>query len=145
MIFMRIVFVCHANICRSPMAEVIFKSLVNDVEVISAGLFTSPGEKASTNAVEICKYNNLDLTYHRSKRFHDLDIKEDDLILTLTTDIRDNIKDSFPDLEVYTIKEYAGEKEYLDIKDPVGGNLEVYETCFCEIKYYLEIIAGSLD
>ena len=108
---MRVIFVCHGNICRSPMAEVIFKSLVNDVEVISAGLFTSVGEKASTNAVKICEYYNLDLSNHRSKRFYDLDIKEDDLILTLTADIRDNIKKSSHDLEVYTIKEYACESE----------------------------------
>ena len=26
----RIMFVCHGNICRSPMAEFVFRKLVND-------------------------------------------------------------------------------------------------------------------
>jgi protein-tyrosine phosphatase len=41
----RILFVCHGNICRSPMAEFVMKELVrragrNDIEVASAALHT---------------------------------------------------------------------------------------------------------
>lgn len=35
----KICFVCHANYCRSPVAENIFKSLNKNVEVTSAGIF----------------------------------------------------------------------------------------------------------
>jgi len=52
-----------------------------------------------------------------------LKIEDDDLILTLTQDIRDSLKKSYPNLKIYTIKEYAGEEDYLDIKDSFGGDL----------------------
>ena len=142
---MRVIFVCHGNICRSPMAEAIFKSLTDNVEVLSAGLYALEGESASSNAIQVCGYNDLELRNHESKNFYDLDIRDDDLVLTLTFDIRDNIKQRYPDLEVYTVKEYAGEKEFLDIKDPYGEDVEVYEICFCEIKEYLENIVKMHD
>ena len=35
---MKILFVCHGSICRSPAAEMIFKSMNNEHEVISRAL-----------------------------------------------------------------------------------------------------------
>ena len=37
---MKILFVCHGSICRSPAAKMIFKSLTNEHEVISRALTT---------------------------------------------------------------------------------------------------------
>lgn len=140
---MKVVFVCYGNTCRSPMAEAIFKSLVSDIEVLSAGIGALEGDKAADNAIEICRLNNLDLSGHKAKNFRNLKIESDDLILTLTEGIRDTLKDSYPYMEIYTIKEYAGEKGYLDIKDPIGGDLLIYEMCFNEIKEYLEKIVET--
>ena len=142
---MKVIFVCSGNTCRSPMAEAIFKSLVNDVEVVSAGMSADNGQKAAENAIKVCEFNNLDLNNHKAQNIHDLKIEDDDLILTLTCDIRDSLRKEYPNIEIYTIKEYAGEKEYLDIKDPFGGDLLIYDMCFGEIKQYLEIIANKYD
>ena len=142
---MRVIFVCYGNTCRSPMAEAIFKSLVSDIEILSAGMSALDGQKAADNAIMICKFNNLDLNNHRAKNFQELNPKSNDLILTLSCDIRDSLRKSYPDLEIYTIKEYAGEKDYLDIKDPFGGDLLIYEMCFFEIKEYLKKIAKTFN
>lgn len=142
---MKVIFVCSGNTCRSPMAEAIFKSLVNDVEVLSAGMSANKGQKAAENAIQICGFNNLDLKDHKAQNIYDLKIEEDDLILTLTSDIRDSLRKAYPNIKIYTIKEYAGEEEYLDIKDPFGGDLLIYDMCFAEIKQYLEIIAEKND
>jgi protein-tyrosine phosphatase len=122
------------------MAEVIFASMVDDIEVLSAGISTLRGDKAAENAIKICEFNGLDLKNHESKNFDDLKIEDDDLILTLTCGIRDTLISEYPNLEIYTMKEYAGEDEYLDINDPIGGDLLIYNMCFQEINETLEEI-----
>lgn len=142
---MKVIFVCHANIYKSPIAEVIFKSLVNNVDVMSAGMYTLPGQKARPNAIKVCEMHNLDLSNHRSKKFYDLDIDESNLILALTCDIRDDIKEKYPNFNVYTVKEYAGEKKYLDMIEPYGESMMVYDKYFGEMKEYLEKIVEIHD
>lgn len=141
---MKVIFVCTGNTCRSPMAEVIFKDLVNGVEVTSAGTYASYGQKASPNAVRVCEKYGLDLTGHRSKNVGGLKIAEDDLILTASTSHKNDLSDFYPEVEIHTIKEYAKCKSP-DIADPIGGNCEKYENCFLEIKKALEKIVEIHD
>ena len=126
---MKVMFVCTGNICRSPMAEAIFRDLAGDVEVSSAGTFALDGEMASFNAIETCKNHGLDLSGHRSTPVEG-------------SDIGDYLKRSYPHLKIHTIREYAGYDD-LDIADPYGYNLNVYENCFLEIKEALEKICEA--
>lgn len=124
------------------MAEAIFKNLVKDAEVSSAGISTITGQKASFNAVAVCKEQGLDLSAHRSTNINDSNIDEMDLVLTATQNHSDVLKRLYPQLNIYTIKEYAGDNN-LDIADPYGGSLNDYEICFSEIKDALEKICES--
>ncbi len=135
-------FVCTGNICRSPMAEAIFKDLVKDAEVSSSGISALTGERASFNAIAVCKENGLELSDHRSTHIFDSDIEKMDLILTATDNHSYVLKKQYPQLNIYTIKEYAGDKN-LNIADPYGGSLHDYEVCFSEIKEALEKICES--
>jgi len=58
---LKILFVCEGNICRSPMAQVIFSNLCKRhkkrAEVKSAGTFTMPGfamTQSACDALEMC-------------------------------------------------------------------------------------------
>jgi protein-tyrosine phosphatase len=72
----RICFVCTGNICRSPMAEAVFKSLVRKgglsgaVAVISAGTGDwHVGEPSDDRTVAALRSHGLDGTTHRAKQF----------------------------------------------------------------------------
>ncbi len=72
----RICFVCTGNICRSPMAEALFKDLVRTaglegvVAVISAGTGDwHVGEPSDDRTVAALAARGLDGTHHRAKQF----------------------------------------------------------------------------
>ncbi len=85
----RILVVCTANICRSPMAERLLAEFLvrrapdSDVFVSSAGTHARPGDPAASGMQRIATSWGLDLDYHRSRRVtHDL-VAEQDLVLTM--------------------------------------------------------------
>jgi protein-tyrosine-phosphatase len=141
---MKVMFVCTANTCRSAMAEAIFKQMVGDkVDVYSSGIFAETGRSASKNSQEACKSHGIDLSNHTATNFRDSDIARMDLVLTATEYHKIKLRIYYPNLEIYTIREYAGEYPY-DIDDPVGGTLEGYNACFEEIYKTLEKVVVKL-
>ena len=42
----RILFVCHGNICRSPMAEFVMKRLAEEADIPAETLILIPGRRA---------------------------------------------------------------------------------------------------
>ena len=72
----RICFVCTGNICRSPMAEVVFKDLArmagleHSIAVISAGTGDwHVGEPADHRTVEALAEHGYDGSKHRARQF----------------------------------------------------------------------------
>jgi protein-tyrosine-phosphatase len=64
---MRVLFVCSGNICRSPMAEVIARASLPEIDFVSAGLAAMPGDAASAGAVAAVAEMGLDLRSHRAR------------------------------------------------------------------------------
>lgn len=141
---MKVMFVCSGNTCRSPMAEVIFRDMVSDVEVCSAGISAVSGQRASDEAIEVCADHGLDLSKHFSSRISKSKISKMDWVFTATLQHKKDLKGLYPDLKIKTIKECAGGYDDVDISDPIGGTKERYEACFLEIKEALEKIAEKL-
>ena len=64
---MNLVFVCTGNICRSPMAEGMFKKLLEEkgesgIDCSSAGLATFDGRPASDNAQAVALEYGVDIS-----------------------------------------------------------------------------------
>ena len=135
-------FVCTGNTCRSAMAEAIFKQMVDD-EVCSSGVMAITGDEPSMNTIDVCGAHGIDISYHRATYFKDSNISEMDLVLTFEQFQKEKLEIYYPDLEIYTIKEFIHEYP-LDINDPVGGDYEVYDSCFLEITRVLRKVESCL-
>ncbi|WP_405290775.1 hypothetical protein [Methanobrevibacter sp.] len=137
---MKIVFICSGNTSRSPMAEGIFRKMVKNADVSSAGFSTESGEKADEYACLVCRKHGIDLSDFKTTNISDVDFNSVDLVLTATVENREKIKKFYPDINAYTIRQYGGCNSNPDIKDPSDGGLGSYVVCYFEIKEALEKI-----
>ena len=82
----RMLFVCTANRCRSPMAEAIASDLLArrdvDAEVVSCGVMEG-GVAASSGAVRAMHRRGLDVSAHVSHRIDVETVDAADLVLTM--------------------------------------------------------------
>jgi len=94
-----IMFVCLGNICRSPLAEVIARQKISelnlDIEVASSGTIGyHEGNTACKLSIDIAKKNNIDLTNHKAQQFKEKHFNKYDLFIALD-------QSNFNDLEGY--------------------------------------------
>ena len=127
------------------MAEAIFNALNEDKNIISksAGISIVPNSIVSNHAAFILKMEyNIDILNRKAVQIEDDLIKEADLILTMTYPMNVFLQNEYNEYikKIFTLKEYCGETENLNICDPYGGDLNVYELCFEEIEKYIKIL-----
>lgn len=86
----RVVFVCTGNICRSPMAEVVFRAVAERAglseHVASSSAGTGDwhvGERADARTLAALERRGYDGTRHRARQFARRDFTDSDLILAL--------------------------------------------------------------
>jgi protein-tyrosine-phosphatase len=133
-----IMLVCMGNTCRSVMAEAMLRQALEgvmgddakNIRVISAGLSASCGDPASRHAQAAMGELGLDVSLHKARGITALALSEADLVLAMTTAIKDELLKDYAAIEpkLMTLTEFAGLTEELgpDIKDPFGYSLDVY-------------------
>ena len=129
-----VLFVCKANICRSPMAEALFRDIVKkqrqDADkwtILSAGTWYHNTHPADKFSVETMQNRGLDIKNHRSRNIAEMWLEDFDLILTMEKDQKEALQIEFPGIRrrIYLISEMIGST--MDIADPIGGMLEDFE------------------
>lgn len=122
----RILFVCHGNICRSPMAEFIFKDMVKKAglsdrfSISSAATSTEElGNGLYPNAARCLELHKVPYTRHSARQIRKSDYDEYDLIIGMDEENMYNLRRFFspdPEGKVSSLMSFAGSAR--SVSDP---------------------------
>ena len=126
-LLMKILFVCTGNTCRSPMAEGIFRKMMQDrgmeerVLCQSAGLSAVDGDPVSENAVAACREIGVDISGHTARRITGEELPVWDLYFPMSKTHGYILAQAGVPAERIYVPHY--------IEDPFGGDLDTYRRC----------------
>lgn len=130
---MNVLLVCSGNTCRSPLAAAILADKLAklpefaDASIQSAGVAAWDGTPASEGSYLVALERGLDLSGHRARMLTADQIRDADLILTMSEAQARRVAELGGEQKVYTLADYAGDPEgRRDIPDPMGGDVALY-------------------
>lgn len=124
--------VCTGNICRSPLAEGLFRRDMKGLDVDSAGIAAVVNGTMPEPAQAIAEREELDLADHAGQQLTGAILREHDLVLVMEDGQRQWIAERFPESRgrVFMMTHWRGGA---DIRDPYRHGRDVFESSYAEI------------
>lgn len=143
----KVLFVCHGNICRSPMAEFIMKKLVKDAgredefEIASAATSREElGNDIYPPAKSVLRSHGIPFHSRQARQISSADLSYYDHIFVMDSNNLRNLRRMFGEIpeNVRMLTSLAGELR--DVADPwYTGNFEVtYNDIVSALRAYLQ-------
>ena len=117
---MKVLFVCYANLCRSPLAETISGALFpGRIEAESAGVVPAPGGPFEEMLDVAKRFYNRNLAAHRPRHILEADPAKFDYIIALDSNVF---------IRLTRMPEIPHDKLFgWEIQDPAGYGVTTYE------------------
>lgn len=144
----RVLFVCTGNICRSPMAEAVFRHLVNEAGLSDRFVIASAGtgnwhvgQRPHPGTLEILARHAIDPGNKRARLLTRADFEKFDYIIAMDDENVADIESLFH-RHVPRLLEFARSQETLNVPDPYySGDFDtVYRLVQAGSKSLLETI-----
>lgn len=144
----RILFVCHGNICRSPMAEYVFKYLLARHDIGDAFLIDSAatsteelGNPVHSGTRRVLEDNGIPCGEHRARQISKREAHDWDVIVVMdSANVRNARRILGADAPIHKLLEFAGSNR--DVADPwYTGD---FETTFNDVMDGCEGLLGWL-
>jgi protein-tyrosine phosphatase len=141
----KILFVCTADICRSPMAEAIFNALAKDRNLPfwaeSAGTAALEGRPIAPNAVVALEEVGIYPEVHCARQVSEAMIEDSELVLVMSARHAAALYRLYGNLsrKIHTLPEYAsGSCIEEGVPDPYGHTMAAYRSCVRQLYMYVE-------
>lgn len=134
----RVLFVCTGNICRSPVAELLFNARAKEAGLpwtaASAGIAAEVGLGVSSGSRRLLDARGLDYSGHRARQVTDAMMRDADVVYALDAGHRSALKRHFPEHagKVRLLREDAGFPGE-SVEDPWGNDEAVYKAVDAQI------------
>src|SRR5688572_17053719 len=128
-----VLFVCLGNICRSPLAEGIFRKLAEDRGLGARFLIDScgtgswhAGSPPHPESVKIAHKNGIDITGQRARQVQARDFKNFNLLVAMDRENRDFLEANCSNsmCRIVCLREFDPPAKDLDVPDPYHGGPE---------------------
>ena len=148
----RILMVCLGNICRSPLAEGIFKSKLDPhkFEVDSAGTSAyHEGEGPDQRSIEVAQKNGLDISDQRSRPFTKKDFQEFDHIFVMDASNYEDViamaqnEEERQKVSLILNKIFPGEEQ--SVPDPYHNSIDGFKQVYEMLEESCTVIAEELE
>lgn len=153
---LRVLFVCLGNICRSPLAEGVFRQKVREaglddaIEIDSAGTGAwHVGNPPDRRMMATAKRHGVDLSAQRARQFVDTDLADFDHILAMD---RSNLHDIlFLDTgddfghRVTLFRQWDPEPGDYEVPDPYYGGDQGFEEVYGIVERTSEALLSGLQ
>jgi protein-tyrosine phosphatase len=132
---MKLLVICHANVCRSPMAENVLRHEVGHIEgfaVDSAGISGAVGERMHSLTERVLKENGYEATFNTAKLLLGGNVAWADLIFVMDKEQRRQLIARFPAAsgKIWLLGHWIN----TEVKDPVNGDYEVFRNTLSTVE-----------
>jgi protein-tyrosine-phosphatase len=146
----KVLFVCTANICRSPMAQEIFNALAKDgglpFRAQSAGTAALEGRPMAENAFAALEEVGIYPEPHRARRVSEAMVEAAELVLAMTPQHAVTLRrlGGEPPRGIHALPEYAIGVADEGIPDPYGLTMAAYRSTLRQLYEYVEHVVDRL-
>jgi protein-tyrosine phosphatase len=147
----KILFVCTANIARSPLAEYAFQKALADRGVTSvlaesAGTMACDGSPAASMSVKEGARRGLNLSRHRSRLLTRQMVKEAEMVLVMERHQYDHTLALVPGAseKTFMLASFIPGRDDDEIADPYGGDAEYFRQALDDIVEAVEALADKV-
>lgn len=148
-----VVFVCHGNIIRSPLAAVALEREATQrhlrIQITSAGLAARAGEAADSRAVTSAEHHGYSLAAHRSRLLDQEQVESANVIFVMDLINLGRLLARFPAARARVFllggSRPDGTTSLAEIHDPVSGTLDDVAHAHVEVLNAVHRVAGAWD
>ena len=118
---MKILFICHANMCRSVMAEYLLKKYLPSAEVFSRGIYAETEQTVPQSVVLFLAEQGIDWAGYKPRQLGEQDLAAADWVFCMEPGQVEKLTDRYAQYtdKIWLLNEFALDKETA-VEDPVN-------------------------